>query len=251
MAQKIAFITGGSRGLGRSTALALAERGHDVIFTFHKAEDEAKKVVTEIKERGRKAHALKLDTGSVKSFPAFRDEFTQVLKSWNAERFHSLVNNAGVGLYKPILETTEDDFDNLMNIHFKGVYFLTQTLLPLLADGGRIINLSSGLARFSYPGSSAYASMKGAIEVFTRYLAKELGSRGITANTVAPGAIETDFGGGRVRDNKDINQGIASQTPLGRVGLPEDIGPAIAALLSDDCRWMNAQRIELSGGIHL
>ncbi len=248
---KIALITGGSRGLGRSMAEHLAARGVDVLFTYHSNAAEAQKVVAELTAKGRKAVALQLDTGKVAEFPAFAEQVRAALKdTWGRDTFDFLINNAGIGHYAPFAETTEADFDTLMNIHFKGVFFLTQKLLPLIADGGRIVNISSGLARFSYPGSSAYASMKGAVEVLTRYLSKELGPRGIAVNTLAPGAIETDFGGGRVRDNADINAQIASQTPLGRVGLPDDIGGAIAMLLSDEAGWINGQRIEVAGGIH-
>ncbi len=247
---KIALITGGSRGLGRNTALALAARGEDVVITYHSQKGEADEVVAEIEKLGRKAHAFQLDTGKVAGFAAFATDLKTVLADkWGRQSFDHLVNNAGTGLHKPFAETTEADFDALMNVHFKGVYFLTQTLLPLLADGGRIVNISSGLARFSMVGTSAYASMKGAIEVLTRYLAKELGPRGIAVNTVAPGAIATDFNGGTVRDNKQVNDMVSSVTALGRAGLPDDIGPAIASLLSDDNRWVNAQRIEISGGM--
>lgn len=249
---KIALITGGSRGLGRNTALALASRGEDVIITYHSKKDEADNVVAEIEKLGRKAHAFQLDTGKVAGFVAFAADLKKVLADkWGRQSFDHLINNAGTGLHKPFAETTEADFDALLNVHFKGVYFLTQTLLPLLADGGRIVNISSGLARFSMVGTSAYASMKGAIEVLTRYLAKELGPRGIAVNTVAPGAIATDFGGGLVRDNKQVNDMVASVTALGRAGEPDDIGPAIASLLSDDNRWVNAQRIEISGGMYV
>lgn len=247
---KIALITGGSRGLGRNTALALAARGEDVVITYHSQKGEADEVVAEIEKLGRKAHAFQLDTGKVAGFAAFAAELKKVLAvKWGRQNFDHLVNNAGTGLHKPFAETTEADFDALMNVHFKGVYFLTQTLLPLLADGGRIVNISSGLARFSMVGTSAYASMKGAIEVLTRYLAKELGPRGIAVNTVAPGAIATDFNGGTVRDNRQVNDMVSSVTALGRAGLPDDIGPAIASLLSEDNRWVNAQRIEISGGM--
>lgn len=249
---KIALITGGSRGLGRNTALALAARGEDVVITYHSKKDEADNVVAEIEKLGRKAHAFQLDTGKVAGFVAFAADLKKVLADkWGRQSFDHLINNAGTGLHKPFAETTEADFDALLNVHFKGVYFLTQTLLPLLADGGRIVNISSGLARFSMVGTSAYASMKGAIEVLTRYLAKELGPRGIAVNTVAPGAIATDFGGGLVRDNKQVNDMVASVTALGRAGEPDDIGPAIASLLSDDNRWVNAQRIEISGGMYV
>jgi NAD(P)-dependent dehydrogenase (short-subunit alcohol dehydrogenase family) len=249
---KIALITGGSRGLGRNTALSLAQRGVDVVFTYHSNRAEADNAVAAIVALGRKAVALQLDTGDVASFDAFVAALTPALQAqWGRAQFDYLVNNAGIGIHAPFAETTEADFDRLMNIHFKGVFFLTQKLLPVIADRGRIINLSSGLARFAMPGMSAYAAMKGAIEVLTRYMAKELGARGITANTVAPGAIETDFGGGRVRDNPDMNRMVASLTALQRVGVPDDIGPMIAALLSEDNRWVNGQRIEVSGGMLL
>ncbi|NJL36804.1 MAG: SDR family oxidoreductase [Leptolyngbyaceae cyanobacterium RM2_2_4] len=246
---KIALVTGASRGLGKNTALELAKKGVDVIVTYRSSEAEASRVVSEIAEIGGKAAALQLDTSSTKTFDEFVAYVKQTLQDqWQTEQFDFLVNNAGIGIHKPFAETTEDDFDRLMNIQFKGVFFLTQKLLPLLKDGGRIVNLSSGLARFTLPGYSAYASMKGAIEVLTRYMAKELGHRQIAVNVVAPGAIETDFAGGAVRDNPEINSFIASQTALGRVGLPDDIGGAIASLLSEDNRWVNAQRIEVSGG---
>lgn len=252
MKQKIALITGGSRGLGRNTALQLADKGVDVILTFHSREADANKVVAEIEQRGARAAALQLDTGDSAGFAAFADRLRQLLRSrWQRDRFDYLVNNAGIGVHVPFAETSEEQFDQLMNIHFKGVFFLTQRLLPLLADGGRIVNLSSGLARFSLPGYSAYAAMKGAIEVLSRYMARELGERGIAVNVVAPGAIETDFGDGMVRDNREVNAFIASQTALGRVGLPEDIGGVIASLLSEENRWINAQRIEASGGMFL
>jgi NAD(P)-dependent dehydrogenase (short-subunit alcohol dehydrogenase family) len=247
--QRIALITGGSRGLGRAAALSLAAKGIDVVFTYHANRAAADEVVAATAALGRKAVALQLDTGNVAAFSAFAVEFKRALaQTWTAERFDYLVNNAGIGKRAAFAETTEADFDELVKVNLKGVFFLTQTLLPLIADGGRIINLSSGLTRFSYAGMSAYAATKGALEVLTRYLAVELGARGITVNSVAPGAIETDFAGGGVRDNVQANQFIASVTALGRAGLPEDIGPMIAALLSDDNRWVNAQRIEVSGG---
>lgn len=247
---KIALVTGGSRGLGRNTALSLARKGIDVVITYHSNQAEADATVADIKALGRKAAALQLDTGATGSFADFATRLKATLHdTWGAAQFDYLVNNAGIGIYKPFAETTEADFDRLMNIHVKGVYFLTQTLLPLIADGGRIVNLSSGLTRFSLPGFSAYAAAKGAIEVLTHYLARELGPRRIAVNTVAPGAIETDFGGGRVRDDAEANQQVASATPLGRAGLPDDIGPMIAALVSEDNRWINGQRIEVSGGI--
>jgi len=249
MSTSIALITGGSRGLGKSTALKLAEQGVDVVLTYRSNTSEATKVVAQIEQMGRRAVALPLDVGDSKSF---RD-FAAVLKgtlaqTWQREQFDHLINNAGVGVHASFAETTEAQFDELVNVHFKGTFFLTQALLPLLADGGRIVNISSGLARFVLPGYAAYAAMKGGVEVLTRYLAKELGARGISVNTVAPGAIETDFGGGAVRDNAQLNAMIASQTALGRVGLPDDIGGAIASLLSPGTAWITAQRIEVSGG---
>ncbi|ODA68104.1 3-oxoacyl-[acyl-carrier-protein] reductase FabG [Methyloligella halotolerans] len=249
VSQKTSIVTGGSRGLGRNTAINLAERGADVIITYHSNKDEADKVVTEIEGMGRKAAAFQLDTGDISAFDGFVGQVKETLSGWGRERFDYLVNNAGIGLRAPFAETTEEDLDNLYRIHFKGVFFLTQKLLPLLADGGRIVNLSSGLARFSLPGMSAYASMKGAVEVLTRYLAKELGDRGIAVNTVAPGAIATDFGGGVVRDNQEMNDRVASMTAMGRAGLPDDIGPMIADLLTGGNRWVTGQRIEVSGGM--
>ena len=249
---KIALVTGGSRGLGRNMALSIAKKEIDVIITYHSKKDEALEVVAAIEQTGQKAAALQLNTGDVKSFDSFYNEMKTVLKNtFNSNHFDFLINNAGTALYAAFADTTEEQFDAIFNIHFKGVFFLTQKALPFLNDGGRIINISSGLARFSYPGSSAYGSMKGAIEVLTRYMAKELGSRDIAANVVAPGAIETDFGGGRVRDNKEINDQIAGNTALGRVGLPDDIGGVVAFLCTEDAKWINGQRIEVSGGINL
>jgi NAD(P)-dependent dehydrogenase (short-subunit alcohol dehydrogenase family) len=249
---RIALVTGGSRGLGRNTAVKLAQYGNDVILTYRSQRGEAEAVVAEIEKLGRRAAALPLDAGDSSGFAAFAEAVRGALQQhWRRERFDFLVNNAGIGIHASFAETTEAQFDELMNIHFKGTFFLTQKLLPLIADGGRIVNLSSGLARFSLPGYAAYASMKGAIEVLSRYMAKELGPRRIAVNVVAPGAIETDFGGGAVRDNAQFNAMIASQTALGRVGLPDDIGGVIASLLSPDNGWVNAQRIEVSGGIFL
>ena len=251
-APRVALITGGSRGLGRNTARHLAAKGVDVILTYHADQAGADAAVAEIAALGRKAVALRLDTGEIAGFADFAAALQDALRQgWRRQSFDFLVNNAGFGVHASIAETTEADFDRLMNVHFKGVFFLTQRLLPLIADGGRIVNLSSGLARFALPGFAAYASMKGAIEVLTRYLAQELGGRGITVNTVAPGAIETDFGGGMVRDNPQANRSVAEVTALGRAGVPDDIGAMIAALLSDDNRWVNAQRIEVSGGAYL
>jgi len=245
----IALITGASRGLGKSMALHLAEHGTDVIVTYRTGEQEARAVVQAIEGKGRKAAALRLDVGDSRSFEGFvvalRDLLTRV---WRRDRFDYLVNNAGMGAHASFAETTEEQFDSLVNVHLKGTFFLTQKLLPLLNDGGRVLNVSSGLARFTLPGYAAYAAMKGGVEVLTRYLAKELGPRKITVNTLAPGAIETDFGGGAVRDNPDLNRMIASTVALGRVGLPDDIGGAVAMLLSPESYWINGQRIEASGG---
>jgi len=248
---KLAIVTGASRGLGRNTALNLAKRGVDVIVTYHSNRAEADAAVAEIEALGRKAVALQLDAGKVSSFAAFVDGVRSALSGWGRDRFDYLVNNAGVSAPGSITDMREADFDRLVDIHFKGMFFLTQGLLPLMADGGRIVNISSGLARFALPGYAVYGALKGAVEVMTRYMAKELGGRGITVNVVAPGAIETDFGGGAVRDNADLNKFVAAQTALGRVGLPDDIGPMIAALLSDENRWVTAQRIEVSGGMFL
>ena len=248
---KIALVTGASRGLGKNTALKVAEHGHDVILTYRSGRSEADEVVKQIERSGRRAVALPLNVELSATFSDFAAKVRDALKAWQRERFDFLVNNAGIGIHASFAETTEAQFDQLMNIHLKGVFFLTQKLLPLLADGGRIVNLSSGLARFSLPGYAAYGAMKGGIEVLSRYMAKELGPRGIAVNVVAPGAIETDFGGGAVRDNKQLNAMIASQTALGRVGLPDDIGGVIASLLSSENSWINAQRIEVSGGMFL
>ena len=248
---KIAIVTGGSRGLGRSTVLSLAGRGVDSIFTYHANRAEAEKVVGRVAEAGRKAVALQLDAGDVRAFDPFVQRVRQALAERGADRFDYLVNNAGTSLHQAFDQTTEEELDRIYNVHFKGVFFLTQKLLPLLRDGGRVVNVSSGLTRVAVPGSGAYASMKGAVEVLTRYLAKELGPRGIAVNTVAPGAIATDFSGGMVRDNPEVNRRVADMTALGRAGQPDDIGPMIASLLSEDSRWVNGQRIEVSGGMAL
>lgn len=247
--RKIALVTGGSRGLGRNTILQLAKRGVDSIFTYHTNEAEAQQVVQSVRDLGREAVALQLNTADTSSFDGFAQNVRQVLAELGAKRFDYLVNNAGTSHHNSIEQTTEEELDQLYNVHFKGVFFLTQKLLPLINDGGRIVNISSGLTRMSIPGSAAYASMKGAVEVLTRYLAKELGERRIAVNTVAPGAIATDFSGGMVRDNAELNQQIAGMTALGRAGVPDDVGPMIASLLSEDNRWVNAQRIEVSGGM--
>jgi len=251
MTNKIAIVTGGSRGLGRNTALNLARRGVDILFTYRANQKEAQSLISEVEAVGQRAAGFCLDTGDIRAFDGFIGEVRRTLQSWGRERFDYLVNNAGNSLHAEFSETTEAQFDEIFRVHVKGVYFLTQKLLPLMKDGGRIVNVSSGLARFSVPGSSAYGAAKGAVEVLTRYLAKELGPRRITANVVAPGAIETDFSGGMVRDNPEVNKHVAEMTALGRAGVPNDVGPMIAALLSDENRWINGQRIEVSGGMAL
>jgi NAD(P)-dependent dehydrogenase (short-subunit alcohol dehydrogenase family) len=246
---KIALVTGGSRGLGRNTAISIARQGGDVIVTYRSREGEARAVVAEIEALGRKACAFQLDTGDVGAFAAFAERLRKALReTWQRDTFDHLINNAGHGDYALIANTTVEQFEALVNVHFKGVFFLTQALLPLIADGGRIVNLSSGLTRVSAPGFGAYSAVKGAIEVLGVYMAKELGGRGIAVNTVAPGAIETDFLGGAVRDTPDLNKQFADMIALGRVGVPDDIGPMIASLLGEENRWINAQRIEVSGG---
>ena len=250
MSQKIGVITGGSRGLGKSTALAMAAQGIDVILTYHSQKAAAEAVIAEIVAMKRKAVALQLDVANAANFTGFAEQVSQTLKThWGCERFNFLINNAGTGVYAPFADTTEKMFDQMVNEHLKSVFFLTQKLLPTINDGGRIVNISSGLARFAIPGYIAYSAMKGGVEVLTRFMAKELGARGIAVNTVAPGAIETDFGGGAVRDNKALNDYVAAQTALGRAGVADDIGPMIASLLSENNRWVNAQRIEVSGGM--
>ena len=249
---RIALVTGASRGLGRSEALKLAEQGVHLIITYKDNEGQAHEVVAQIEALGSRAVALRLDVADSKSFGAFAESVKSVLaETWQREQFDYLVNNAGIGIMASFAETTEEQFDLLVNIHLKGTFFLTQKLLPLLKDGGRIINTSSGLARFTFPGYAAYAVMKGGIEVMTRYMAKELGSRGIAVNTIAPGAIETDFGGGMVRDNAQVNAHLSGLTALGRVGLPDDVGGAVAALLAEGNNWVTGQRIEVSGGMVL
>lgn len=246
---KIALITGGSRGLGRNMALAIAKKGIDVVITYHSNKDAADEVVEQIRLMGQSAWSFQLDTSNIKSFDPFVSEMTAHLeKEFNSPNIDYLINNAGTALYSPVTDTTEEQLDAVFNIHYKGVFFLTQKLLPFINDGGGIVNISSGLTRLVMPGSAVYGSLKSAVETLTRYLAKELGSRKIRVNVIAPGAIETDFGGGRVRDNKEINEQVANITALGRVGLPDDIGGMVAFLCTEEAYWVNAQRIEVSGG---
>lgn len=251
--QKIALVTGGSRGLGRDMSLKLAKKGIDVILTYHSNQAAANEVVSEVRKSGQKGHALQLDVSDHNQFNHFYiEQLSQLLElEFSGARIDFLINNAGTGLHQPFSETSEEQFDDMLNIHFKGVYFFTQQALEHLNDGGRIINISSGLTRFSFNGASAYACMKGAIEVFTRYLAKELAPRKIAANVVAPGAIATDFGGGSNRDNEEKRQLISSITALGNVGEAEDIGGVVAFLCTEDASWINGQRIEVSGGMLL
>ncbi len=247
---KIALVTGGSRGLGKNSAIKIAQKGLDVIITYRSNQEEADRVVGEIQALGRKAIAYQLDTKDIKSFDAFIKQVGDHLEENTGSRnIDYLVNNAGTGLYSPITEVTEEQLDDMVDIHFKGVFFLTQKFLPFINNGGGIINVSSGLARFALPGSSVYGSMKAGVEMLTRYMAKELGARKIKANVVAPGAIETDFGGGRTRDDEHVNALVASNTALGRAGLPDDIGGVVAFLCTKDAGWINAQRIEVSGGM--
>jgi NAD(P)-dependent dehydrogenase (short-subunit alcohol dehydrogenase family) len=249
---KVALVTGGSRGLGKDMSLQLAKRGFDVMLTYNSNENEAAKVVHEIIAIGKKAKAIQLDVSNAKGFDAFVQDVQSSLKNdFGADKIFALVNNAGVGAYTTIAETSEDVFDSMVNIHLKAPYFITQKLLPVINDGGSIVNISSGLTRFSYSNYAPYAIMKAAVESLTRYQAQEFGNRKIRVNTVAPGAIATDFGGGAVRDNKDLNTMIANMTALGRVGLPDDIGGVVAFLCSEDAKWVNAQRLEVSGGVHI
>jgi len=249
MINKIALVTGGSRGLGKSMALSIAKKGLNIVLTYNSNEKKAKEVIAEIEKLGQQAIAIQLN---VTDFSKFDEFFVYVQKSikskFGTDKIDYLINNAGIGINKPFAETTEEQLDTLYNIQFKGTYLLTQSALKVLNNGGGIVNVSTGLTRFCLNGFSAYASMKGAIEILTKYQAKELGERRIRANVIAPGAIETDFGGGVVRDNENMNKNIASNTALGRVGLPDDIGGVVALLCTEDAKWINAQRIEISGG---
>jgi NAD(P)-dependent dehydrogenase (short-subunit alcohol dehydrogenase family) len=248
----VALVTGGSRGLGKDMCLQLAKKGFNIILTYNSNVNEAAKVVDEITAMGNKAKAIQLDVSNVKGFDEFIQNVSSALKhDFANENIFALVNNAGIAAYTSIAETSEEVFDSMVNIHLKAPYFLTQKLLPIISDGGSIVNISSGLARFSYLNYAPYAIMKAGIECLTRYKAQEFGRRKIRVNTVAPGAIATDFGGGAVRDNKDLNAMIANSTALGRVGLPDDIGSVVAFLCNDDAKWVNAQRIEVAGGVHI
>lgn len=249
---KIAVVTGGSRGLGRDMVLNLAKKGNDVIFTYNSRQEEADRVIAEVEKLGRKAVTLQLNVDRQEDFPTFFKNLHSVLSTnFGTDKVDYWVNNAGVGLPTTLSQTEEQTFDSLMNIHFKSPYFLTQEAVKVMNDGGAIVNLSSGLTRFSMAGYSVYASLKTAMETMTRYWALELGPRKIRVNVVAPGAIATDFGGGVVRDNEQVNAHISSLTALGRVGLPDDIGSVVAFLCSDDAKWINGQRIEVSGGVNL
>jgi len=249
--KKIVLVTGGSRGLGKDMATSIAKKGMDVIITYRGNKEGAEDTIKQVKELGSKAIALPLDMSKFSSLDAFVSEVNNILqKEWNGSKLFGLVNNAGIGGYTPFGQVTEQVFDEFLNIHFKGVFFLTQKLLPSFEDGGRIINISTGTTRFSNPGYTVYASMKGAIEVFTKYLAKELGTRGIRANVVAPGPIETDFNSATIRSNPELKSRLSSLTPLGRVGYADDIGGVVAFLFTEEAKWINGQRIEVSGGIN-
>lgn len=251
MVQKIALVTGGSRGLGKDMAINIARRGIDVILTYRTKETEALETIREIEALGSRAVALQLDMGDFQSIGSFVQKMQETLQTnWGSSRFDFLINNAGMGATIPFLQVTEEVFDNFLNVHFKSIYFLTQKCVPLINEGGRIINISTGTTRFSNPGYSVYASMKGAIEVFTKYLAKELGAQGIGANVVAPGPVETDFNNATIRNNPQMKNVLGSLSPLGRVGSAEDIGGVVAFLCTPDARWINGQRIEVSGGIN-
>jgi NAD(P)-dependent dehydrogenase (short-subunit alcohol dehydrogenase family) len=252
MNTKIALVTGGSRGLGKDMALALAKKGIDVMLTYNSNPDMAADTVAEIEKMGRKSASLQFDAARLDTYDSFLDNVKKLLQQhWQANTFDFLINNAGIGATVPIAQVTEELFDRMLNIHFKGVYFLCQKSFELLNDNGCIINISSGTTRFSVPGYSVYTSMKSAVETFTKFLAKELGSRGIRANIVAPGPIETDFNNAAIRNNPQQKAFLTNQTPLGRVGQPDDIGSVVAFLCTEDAKWINGQRIEVSGGINL
>jgi NAD(P)-dependent dehydrogenase (short-subunit alcohol dehydrogenase family) len=246
---KIAIVTGGSRGIGRNTVESLAKCGVNTIFTYHSHGTDAEAVMAAVNDAGAEAIALQLDAGNIASFDAFVESVKDALAKLGATRFDFLVNNAGNSHRNMPFETaTEEELDSIYNVHFKGVFFLTQKLLPLANDGGRIVNISTARTRMIGPGGSVYASMKGALEVLSKHMAKELAPRRIAVNVVAPGATETDFSGGIVRDNPAVNKRVAEGTALGRAGVAADIGRMIASLLSEDNRWINAERIEVTGG---
>lgn len=252
MITKIAVVTGGSRGLGRDMAISIAKKNIDVILTYNSNKESAEEVVVEVEKSGQKAYAIKFDVSDLKSYDNFISEIKTVLKTkWNSDKFDFLINNAGVGATIPIAQVTEEAFDNLMNIHFKGVYFLTQKSLPMMNDNGGVVFISSGTTRFCVPGYSVYSSLKGAVEVFTKYVAKEYGNRGIRSNIVAPGPVETDFNNAAIRNNPKMQDFLTAQTPLGRVAKADDIGSVVAFLCTEDSKWVNGQRIEVSGGINL
>lgn len=252
MSNKIALVTGGSRGLGRDMAINLAKKGLDVVITYHSNEEAANEVINKIEATGQKAVALQLDVTNIGSYDSFIGSLTSSLKtSFGTDKIDYLVNNGGFIYYSPYADVSIDQFNELLNVHFKGPFFLTQKLLGTINDNGGLVNVSTGLARFTTPGFAAYAAMKGAMETLTKYQAKELGERGIRSNIVAPGPIETDVMGGAVRDNKEMNSHLASQTALGRVGLPDDIGSVVAFLCTDDAKWINGIRLEVSGGTNL
>lgn len=252
MINKIAVVTGGSRGLGRDMAISIAKKNIDVILTYNSNKESAEEVVVEVEKSGQKAYAIKFDVSDLKSYDNFISEIKTVLKTkWNSDKFDFLINNAGVGATIPIAQVTEEEFDNLMNIHFKGVYFLTQKSLPMMNDNGGVVFISSGTTRFCVPGYSVYSSLKGAVEVFTKYVAKEYGNRGIRSNIVAPGPVETDFNNAAIRNNPKMQDFLTAQTPLGRVAKADDIGSVVAFLCTEDSKWVNGQRIEVSGGINL
>lgn len=251
-ATKIALVTGGSRGLGKDMAISIAKKGFDVVLTYRSNKEEAEQTVREIESLGQKGAILQLDLKNFEVLDEFVEQFKQTLSTtWQTQSFDFLINNAGMGATVPFTQVTEELFTDFLNVHFKGVYFLTQKLVPHVNEGGRIINISTGTTRFANPGYSVYASMKGAIEVFTKYLAKELGIKGIRANVVAPGPVETDFNNAGIRSNAQMKERLSSLSPLGRVGQADDIGSVVAFLCSEEAKWINGQRIEVSGGINV
>ena len=248
----IIVITGGSRGIGASTALQCASKGMGVIVTYNSHAAGADAVVQQIVAAGGKAVALALDVGNIGSFAGFRQQLAGALHAtWGRDSFDGLVNNAGYGNFNAIASVTEAEFDGLLNVHLKGPFFLTQALLPLLADGGHIVNMTSATTRVATPGAAPYAAFKGGLEVLTRYMAKEFGARGIRANAISPGAIRTDMTGATFDQNPEFETMLAGQTALGRIGAADDVGKAIASLLLEDNGWVNAQTIEVGGGYNI